>query len=72
VQRFQRSVQTQRLAAVEVTEELKTTIKNGMDRCSMFVHDEPPPSTTTLPDRPALSSDLDKLQAFERETRIQG
>lgn len=69
VQRFQRAVKTLALEQVEITPELKNMVKEGMDRCSMFVHDEPPPATTSLPDRTRLSQDLEALQEFARQTR---
>jgi len=69
VQRFQREVKTLALDNVVVTPELVATIKDGMTRCSQFVHDEPPGTSTSLPGRTDLAADLTKLQDFERQTR---
>jgi hypothetical protein len=50
---------------VVVTEEMVRLVKEGMTRCSMFVHDQPPASSSTpLPDRQRLAKDLAKLHEF--------
>ena len=72
VQRFQREVKTLALDDVVVTPELVGTIKEGMTRCSQFVHDEPPGTSTMLPGRTDLAADLAKLKDFERQTRPSG
>jgi recombinational DNA repair ATPase RecF len=69
VQRFQRQVKTLALDDVVVTPQLVASIKEGMTRCSQFVHDEPPAASMTLPGRTELAADLAKLQEFERQTR---
>lgn len=70
VQRFQREVKTMALDDVVVAPHLVTSVKEGMTRCSQFVHDEPQGATTTLPRRADLDADLAKLQEFERQTRL--
>jgi recombinational DNA repair ATPase RecF len=69
VTRFQREVKTLALDDVEVTPEMVALIKEGMTRCSMFVHDEPPGAGTRLPDRARLAQDIDKLVQFEQLTK---
>ena len=58
VARFQREVKTQALSDIVVTPEMVTLVREGMTRCSMFVHDEPPGANTRLPDRARLAQDL--------------
>lgn len=69
VQRFQREVKTLALDDVVVTPELVATVKEGMTRCSQFVHDQPAGASTSLPGRLDLAADLAKIQEFERRTR---
>jgi energy-coupling factor transporter ATP-binding protein EcfA2 len=69
VQRFQREVKTLALDDVVITPGLVTMVKDGMTRCSMFVHDEPPGASVSLPGRTQLAEDLEKLRGFEKETR---
>jgi energy-coupling factor transporter ATP-binding protein EcfA2 len=70
VQRFQREVKTLALDDVVITAELVAAVKEGMTRCSMFVHDEPPAASVSLPGRTQLAEDLTKLRDFEKETRL--
>jgi len=72
VQRFQRDVKTLALDDVVITPELVAAVKDGMTRCSMFVHDEPPAGSVSLPGRTQLAEDLMKLRDFEKETRSPG
>jgi hypothetical protein len=69
VTRFQREVKTLALDHVHITPEMVAFVKEGMTRCSMFVHDEPPGAATRLPDRAQLARDLEKLREFVRLTR---
>lgn len=69
VQRFQREVKTLWLDDVEITPELVAAVKDGMTRCSQFVHDQPPGATTSLPGRTELAADLEKIREFEKQTR---
>jgi hypothetical protein len=69
VQRFQREVKTLALEDVKVTPELVQAVTDGMSRCSAFVHDAPPGTQASLPEREALAEDLAELQVFEKETR---
>ena len=69
VQRFQREVKTLALDEVVITLEMKSLVKEGMTRCSMFVHDEPPAMSIKLPDKPALVADVEKLRAFVKLTK---
>jgi recombinational DNA repair ATPase RecF len=69
VTRFQREVKTMALDDVVVTPEMVALVKDGMTRCSMFVHDEPPGATTRPPDRAQLGQDLDKLRQFVTLTK---
>jgi hypothetical protein len=69
VTRFQREVKTRALDDVVVTPEMVALIKDGMTRCSMFVHDEPLGTSTTLPGRTQLADDLKKVQEFEKLTK---
>jgi ABC-type cobalamin/Fe3+-siderophores transport system ATPase subunit len=69
VTRFQREVKTLALDDVQITPEMVALVKEGMTRCSMFVHDEPPGAGTRLPDRVQLARDLDKLREFVQLTR---
>jgi AAA domain len=69
VTRFQRAVKTKALDDVDITPEKVESVKEGMTRCSMFVHDEPPGASTTLPDRSQLAHDLEKLRQFEKLTK---
>jgi recombinational DNA repair ATPase RecF len=69
VTRFQREVKTLALDDVNITPEMVTLVKEGMTRCSMFVHDEPPGTATRLPDRQQLARDLDELREFVRLTK---
>jgi energy-coupling factor transporter ATP-binding protein EcfA2 len=64
VARFQREVKTQWLDDVNITPELVAAVKEGMTRCSKFVHDEPPAAGSTLPGRTELAKDLQKLTDF--------
>lgn len=66
VTRFQREVKTLALDDVVVTPEAVAMIRGGMSRCSTFVHDEPPSSSTRLPDRSQLAHDLSQLREFAR------
>jgi hypothetical protein len=68
VTRFQRQVKTLKLDEVVVTPEMVAVVKEGMTRCSMFVHDEPPGASTPLPDRVRLGQDLEKLRELVRLT----
>jgi hypothetical protein len=68
--RSAREVKTMALDDVVVAPQLVASIKEGMTRCSQFVHDEPQAATTTLPGRADLAADLAKLQEFERQTRL--
>jgi hypothetical protein len=68
VTRFQREVKTLALDDVRITPEMVSLVKEGMTRCSMFVHDEPPGAATPLPDRARLAQDLEKLREFVRLT----
>ena len=70
VQRFQREVKTLALDDVVITAELIAAVKEGMTRSSMFVHDEPPAASVSLPGRTQLAEDLTKLREFEKETRL--
>lgn len=45
VQRLQRAVKTQSLDEVRLTPEIIALVKQGMDRCALFVHDDPPAAT---------------------------
>ncbi|HVS84479.1 MAG TPA: AAA family ATPase [Gaiellaceae bacterium] len=69
VQRFQREVKTLALKDVAIAPELVEAVNEGMTRCSMYVHDEPPAASVTLPSRTQLAEDLTKLRDFEKETR---
>ena len=69
VTRFQREVKTLALDDVVITEEMVNLVKDGMTRCSAFVHDEPPGASTRLPGRPDLARDLEKLREFVQLTR---
>jgi energy-coupling factor transporter ATP-binding protein EcfA2 len=68
VARFQREVKTRALDQVVITDELKALVSEGMTRCSLFMHDEPPAGMTTLPDRSRLAQDLEKLRELMRLT----
>jgi energy-coupling factor transporter ATP-binding protein EcfA2 len=69
VQRFQREVKTLKLREVEVTDDLVSVIEEGMTRCSLFVHDAPVGTRTSLPGRTRLAQDVEKLREFERASR---
>jgi hypothetical protein len=69
VTRLQREVKTKALDDVVVNDELVRLIKDGMTRCSMFVHDEPPAASTPLPGRSELADDLAKLREFMQLTK---
>lgn len=69
VQRFQREVKTQALGDVIVTPQIVNLVDEGMTRCSMFVHDEPPATSTSLPGRTRLAEDLHKLRELVELTR---
>lgn len=69
VQRFQREVKTLKLRDVVVSEDLVAAIEAGMTRCSLFVHDAPAGTRTSLPTRMRLAQDVEQLRAFERATR---
>lgn len=69
VTRFQREVKTLALDDVVVTPEMVALVKDGMTRCSMFVHDEPPGASTSLPGRARLGQDLDKLRELVQLTK---
>ena len=70
VQRFQREVKTLALDDVEIiTPELVAAVKEGVTRCSQFVHDQPPAATTSLPGRTDLADDLAKIREFGKQTR---
>lgn len=69
VTRFQREVKTLALDDVVVTPELVALVKQGMTRCSMFVHDEPPGASTSLPSRTQLAHDLDTMREFVTLTK---
>ncbi|MDQ3729842.1 MAG: hypothetical protein M3355_09670, partial [Actinomycetota bacterium] len=69
VQRFQREVKTPNFGRVQATKELITEVEEGIDRCSDFVHDQPPAAGTILPRRSELSEEVEKLREFETRTR---
>jgi ABC-type transport system involved in cytochrome c biogenesis ATPase subunit len=69
VQRFAREVHTLQLRGLVVTDALVKQIEEGMDRCSDYVHDQPPMCQPPLPARAELQADIDKLDTFERSTR---
>ena len=69
VTRFQREVKTLALDDVVITEDMVNLVKDGMTRCSAFVHDEPPGASTRLPARADLARDLEKLREFVQLTR---
>ena len=52
-----------------VTPELVELVKQGMTRCSMFVHDEPPGASTSLPGRTQLAQDLATMREFVALTK---
>jgi len=54
---------------VVVTPELVTLVKQGMTRCSMFVHDEPSGASTSLPGRTQIAQDLDTLRDFMAQAK---
>lgn len=69
VTRFQREVKTLSLDDVVVTPAMVALVKEGMTRCSMFVHDEPSGTSMSLPDRARLAQDLDRLREFVTMTK---
>jgi energy-coupling factor transporter ATP-binding protein EcfA2 len=69
VTRLQREVKTRALEDVVVTPELVAMVTDGMTRCSMFVHDEPPATSTQLPDRARLAEEVAHLREFVAMTK---
>jgi energy-coupling factor transporter ATP-binding protein EcfA2 len=69
VARFQREVKTLALDQVNISPEKVALVKEGMTRCSKFVHDEAPAASMNLPGRTQLAQDLAKLQDFEKLTK---
>jgi ABC-type transport system involved in cytochrome c biogenesis ATPase subunit len=66
VRRFQREIKTLALSGVVINAELTDRVKEGMGRCSMFAHDQPPASPGSLPDRAQLEADVEGLRAFSK------
>ena len=64
VQRFNKSVQTQRLQRVEVTSALLKDITQGMTESSKWLHDMAAGVNPAVPKNAKLESELDKLSDF--------
>lgn len=64
VQRFNKSIQTNRLSAVSVTPELVKEVENGMTEASGWLHDNATGINPVIPKNNKLKADLDLLDAF--------
>ena len=69
VTRFQREVKTLQLPQVEITDDLKRAVHDGMTKCSQFLHDAAEGTVTTVPHKTELAADFEPLAQFERDTR---
>ena len=64
--RFRDSVETNRLASVEVGDEDYRAIRHGMDKCSSCIpaHDQAPAKNVGMPDPSELQRDLQLLETY--------
>lgn len=67
--RPQRAVKTQSLRDVKVSAEIIALLKEGMDRCALFVHDDPAAAPVSLPDRARVEADVELLNKFAELTK---
>lgn len=64
VQRFNKAVQTQKLAQIEVTDGLIKEVTDGMSDSSKWLHDMGKGMNPTVPSTTKLEAELQKLDAF--------
>lgn len=69
IERFERDVKTKSLKNVQITPELIEQVDDGMTRASMYVHEDAYAAQVALPSVADMAADIEKLRAFERETR---
>lgn len=69
VERFERDVKTKSLKNVQITPELVEQVDAGMTRASLYVHEDAYAAQVALPSVQEMAADVEKLRAFERETR---
>jgi hypothetical protein len=68
VSRFSAAVETNRLAAVEVTDDDFRAVRESMARCSKFAHDGAAAAYVAMPTPDELTQDIDKLEAWRTQT----
>ncbi|MBA9028740.1 AAA family ATPase [Peribacillus huizhouensis] len=66
IERFDASVQTQRLSKIKFTDELVQLVTEGMTKTSTFVHDESHAIGRIIPSNEEMIEDLKKLEQFSR------
>lgn len=64
VQRFNKSVQTQRLNQIKINQELIEEVNNGMNESSKWLHDTAPGINPSVPNNEKLKNDLNLLEKF--------
>jgi len=70
VSRFSAAVETNRLAAVEVTDDDFRAVRESMTRCSKFAHDGAAVANVAMPTPEELVQDIDKLETWRLQTEI--
>ncbi|MGM0975585.1 MAG: AAA family ATPase, partial [Bacillota bacterium] len=66
VERFNPSVQTQRLSKIKFTDEIVQLVTEGMTKTSTYVHDESHAIGRIIPSNDEMIEDLSKLEQFSK------
>lgn len=66
VERFNPSVQTQRLSKIKFTDEIVQLVTEGMTQTSTYVHDESHAIGRIIPSNEEMIEDLNKLDLFSK------
>lgn len=66
VERFDPSVQTQRLSNIKFTDEMVQLVSEGMTKTSTYVHDESSAIGRIIPSNEEMLEDLNKLEQFSK------
>lgn len=66
IERFDSSVQTQRLSKIKFTDELVQLVDEGMTKASNYVHDESHAICRIIPSNREMIEDLNKLEQFSK------